>query len=62
MSDLFLGVTWADIADWLPELLRGLKTSLLVAAISLAAGLPLGVALAVAAVVRGALELAGWVL
>jgi polar amino acid transport system permease protein len=48
MSDLFLGVTWADIADWLPELLRGLKTSLLVAAISLAVGLPLGVALAVA--------------
>lgn len=47
MSDLLLGVTWADVSAWLPELFRGLQTSLLVAAISLAIGLPLGVALAV---------------
>ena len=42
MNALLMGVTWADIIGWMPDLLSGFVTSLEVTAASLLVGFPLG--------------------
>lgn len=46
MNGLWMGTTWAEIADWLPVLLAGLRISLKVTLATLVTGIPLGLLLA----------------